>query len=208
MSKIQTNTIQHTANGAAVFTLPTSDGSANQVLKTNGSGTLSFVAHPDLSTAGITQADLFRLTTTINTPYNSVDVITTNWERPDEADDMFDKIGSGMSQSSGVFTFPATGIYLVSFLGRWYANGNTSGENHLFIDGTVDNSNYNDLTSSAQNVPNTHTSTVYTQTLVDITDTSNRKVRLKYYAGAGNQRLIGATNKNETFAIFIRLGDT
>ena len=159
-------------------------------------------------TAGITQADLFRLTTTINTPYNSVDVITANWERPDEADDMFDKIGSGMSQSSGVFTFPATGIYLVSFLGRWYANGNTSGENHLFIDGTVDNSNYNDLTSSAQNVPNSHTSTVYTQTLVDITDTSNRKIRLKYYAGAGNQRLIGATNKNETFAIFIRLGDT
>ena len=43
MSKIQTNTIQHTANGAAVFTLPTSDGSANQLLKTDGSGTLSFV---------------------------------------------------------------------------------------------------------------------------------------------------------------------
>ena len=43
MSKIQANQIQHTQNGAAVFTLPTSDGSANQLLKTNGSGTLSFV---------------------------------------------------------------------------------------------------------------------------------------------------------------------
>ena len=43
MSKIQANQIQHTANGAAVFTLPTSDGSANQLLKTDGSGTLSFV---------------------------------------------------------------------------------------------------------------------------------------------------------------------
>ena len=43
MSKIQTNQIQHTQNGAAVFTLPTSDGSANQLLKTDGSGTLSFV---------------------------------------------------------------------------------------------------------------------------------------------------------------------
>ena len=42
MSKIQTNTIQHTANGAAVFTLPTSDGSAGQVLTTNGSGVLSW----------------------------------------------------------------------------------------------------------------------------------------------------------------------
>ena len=44
MSKIQTNTIQHTANGAAVFTLPTTDGTNGQVLKTNGSGTLSFGA--------------------------------------------------------------------------------------------------------------------------------------------------------------------
>ncbi len=42
MSKIQTNQIQHTANGAAVFTLPSSDGSAGQVLTTNGSGVLSW----------------------------------------------------------------------------------------------------------------------------------------------------------------------
>ena len=42
MSKIQTNKIQHTANGAAEFTLPQTDGSANQVLKTDGSGALSF----------------------------------------------------------------------------------------------------------------------------------------------------------------------
>lgn len=43
MSKIIANQIQHTATGAAAFTLPSSDGSANQLLKTNGSGVLSFV---------------------------------------------------------------------------------------------------------------------------------------------------------------------
>ncbi len=42
MSKIQTNQIQHTQNGAAVFTLPSSDGTNGQFLKTNASGTLSF----------------------------------------------------------------------------------------------------------------------------------------------------------------------
>ena len=47
MSKLQTNTIQHTATGAAVFTLPTSDGSADQVIKTNGSGALSFATATD-----------------------------------------------------------------------------------------------------------------------------------------------------------------
>ena len=44
MSKIQTTQLQHTANGAAVFTLPTADGTSGQVIKTNGSGTLSFGA--------------------------------------------------------------------------------------------------------------------------------------------------------------------
>ena len=41
---VKTNQVSHTANGASVFTLPQTDGSANQVLKTNGSGTLSFGA--------------------------------------------------------------------------------------------------------------------------------------------------------------------
>ena len=42
MSTIKTNQLAHTANGASVFTLPQTDGSNGQALKTNGSGTLSF----------------------------------------------------------------------------------------------------------------------------------------------------------------------
>ena len=44
MSTIKTSQLAHTANGASVFTLPTTDGSNGQTLKTNGSGTLSFGA--------------------------------------------------------------------------------------------------------------------------------------------------------------------
>ena len=79
MSKLQTNTIQHTANGAAVFTLPTSDGSAGQVLTTNGSGVLSWtddqkgkilqvvqtVKTDTTSISSATYADLSGLTATI-----------------------------------------------------------------------------------------------------------------------------------------------
>ena len=43
MSKIKTNQLQHTANGAAVYTLPQTDGSAGQILRTDGSGNLSWV---------------------------------------------------------------------------------------------------------------------------------------------------------------------
>ena len=43
MSTIKTNQLAHTANGASVFTLPQTDGNAGQVLKTDGSGNLSWV---------------------------------------------------------------------------------------------------------------------------------------------------------------------
>ena len=162
----------------------------------------------NLPGGGITQADIFRLHTTINTPYNSVDVITSNWERPDESDDVFDKIGTGMSESSGIFTFPATGIYFVSFIARWYGNGSSSDANHIYMDATVNNSSYVTVAQSAAKCESSGQVTVIAQTMVDITDVSNRKMRFKYYAGGSNQQVLGNSTKNETFVTFIRLGDT
>ena len=43
MSTLKTNQLAHTANGASVYTLPQTDGSAGQVLRTDGSGNLSWV---------------------------------------------------------------------------------------------------------------------------------------------------------------------
>ena len=43
MSTIKTNQLAHTANGASVYTLPQTDGSAGQVLRTDGNGNLSWV---------------------------------------------------------------------------------------------------------------------------------------------------------------------
>lgn len=42
MSTIKTNQLAHTANGASVYTLPQTDGSAGQVLRTDGNGNLSW----------------------------------------------------------------------------------------------------------------------------------------------------------------------
>jgi len=44
MSTLKTNQLAHTANGASVYTLPQTDGSAGQVLTTNGSGVLSWAS--------------------------------------------------------------------------------------------------------------------------------------------------------------------
>ena len=63
MSKIIANQIQHTANGAAAFTLPSSDGTSGQFLKTNASGTLSFGSG----------GKILQVVETLNTNYASAD---------------------------------------------------------------------------------------------------------------------------------------
>ena len=83
--------------------LPQSDGSADTFLKTDGSGNLSFAA-----VGGITMADQWRITSDFNV--TSFAYVTSNWERND--DDGYGKIGTGMSESSGEFSFPSTGVYL------------------------------------------------------------------------------------------------
>lgn len=42
MSKIKTNQLEHNSVGADTYTIPATDGSDGQLLKTNGSGTLSW----------------------------------------------------------------------------------------------------------------------------------------------------------------------
>ena len=58
---------------------------------------------------GITEADQWRMTSN----QTSTGVIT-NLERVDTTGGGY--IGTGMSQSSGTFTFPSTGIYLINFV--------------------------------------------------------------------------------------------
>ena len=86
--------------------IPSQSGQSGKFLTTNGSA-LSF----DTVSAGITMADQWRVSSNFNS--NSSDFfINANWERNDSH---FAQIGTGMSYSSGVFTFPQTGIYLIMF---------------------------------------------------------------------------------------------
>ena len=73
-----------------------------------------------------------------------------NWERPDTHSGGY--VG-GMSESSGTFSFPATGIYLVSFTAYMYIHNVTTKSQRCsaFIQQTTDNSNYTQAASSATN---------------------------------------------------------
>jgi len=159
---------------------------------------------------GITMVDQFRLNDDVSIATSEA-FITTNLERSDSR-------GAGsfgsiqMSESSGVFTFPSTGFYLINYNVNFYASS-SDGNLLSAIYFTSDNSNYS-KTALMQQSFNANQSISFgsgaTQVLLDITDTSNQKV--KFSAGNGPSgtaaKIRGETNQNETSMMFIRIGDT
>jgi len=153
---------------------------------------------------GITEFDQYRLSATLtgtNTP------ISSNIERVDTPSTPL--IGTGMSVSSGIFTFPSTGHYLITLEPMMYVNGNTSGNMYTRIQVTTDNSTY---TTRAEIFVGIHfdnqganpSKTIF----LDVTDTSNIKVRFtSAYDNSGDQ-LQGHTDYNKTTFTFMRIGDT
>ena len=91
----------------------------------------------------LTEVDTWRVTTNFA---GDAAPITANWERDDTDGNGY--IGSGMSQSSGVFTFPSTGFYRVTFYHQF--SGMVSGSNSNYVQQeiqyTANNSSYDDAT--------------------------------------------------------------
>ena len=151
---------------------------------------------------GIKQADQWRLSSNFDA---TGAYITSNWERNDTD---FAYVGDGITESSGVFTFPETGIYLI--MGQFRAHGLGSSASYVGCDihCTTNNSDYTNRADSydSQGFTNGYT-TGSTQCFFDVTDTSTHKVKM-YVSAASSHRFSGNSNKNNTSLTFIRLGDT
>ena len=155
---------------------------------------------------GLSEADQWRLTTSFNTINGRTD-IASNLERIDTNGQGY--LGTGMTQSSGIFTFPSTGIYYITF-GMAY-QGSTQAYTGSHIRGTIDNSTYNDLVSGYDYIQSgsvTLGGVIYLSTLFDCTNTSTHKVRFQVESNGTSPSIEASTSKNATYMTFIKLGDT
>jgi len=194
------------AAGTPTITLPTasidfsSAGTDGQFLKTNGSGTLSFATVTD--TVGLAEADQWRITSDAT---GGADPVTSNWERNDSS---FDKIGTGMSESSGTFTFPSTGIWFVDARCGGRIDGNVS-LIYCGIKFTTNNSSYSPIAvgyGSIYRNSGTYYGGANASGIFDITDTANRKVRFNF---SGSSFIVeGNSGVQISGATFLKLGDT
>ena len=159
-------------------------------------------------TQGITVADNWRLTTPYEVGTTSKAYITANLEQVDTAGQ--GTLGSAMTQSSGVFTFPSTGIWYVAMLLYTYDGADY---NYVYseIDVTTNNSSYTEVAQSVANgvtgASQRETSSVVS-TLIDVTNTTNVKVKFGLSASTTGVNVWGDTARNGTNMMFIRLGDT
>ncbi len=158
-------------------------------------------------TAGITMADMWRITSdvSVNSEYN---YLTSNWERADTGG--FGQLGTGMTQSGGVFTFPSTGIYKINFA-IYARDSGSSAANGVHIHTTVDGgSNYVFCSNAYFNIADISGNTYgsgFTEFIFDVTDVSTHKARFVVYSEASIV-VEGSSNANNTYATFTRLGDT
>ena len=73
------------------------------------------------SAKGITVSDSWIMTTAYTS--NSAAVMDSNWVRQVDNMSTTGVVGSAMTQSSGVFTFPTTGIWLICLQVYFFTNG-------------------------------------------------------------------------------------
>ena len=154
--------------------------------------------------AGITEADQFRLTANQSAGTNAV--VTSNLERVDT--DGFLKLGTGLTNSSGVFSFPSTGYYLIMCT-AFITAGSSHNDAHLNIQTTTDNSNYDNAVkiSAADGSGGSTNYSVHGQFIFDVTNVSTHKFRLQTQS-MSSSFLNGDTAKNETHFTTIKLADT
>ena len=154
----------------------------------------------------LTEFDSWRKTSAMSAT-SSGDFLTNNLERCDTAS--FEKIGTGMSESSGVFTFPSTGKWLIRFQASYYSN---SQGDRLWgkaeIHTTTDDSSYTQASQSIVNCSqNNDSCSSPTSFLFDVTDVSTHKVKLRVRAN-NTWYVSGSTDVNDTHAEFMKVGDT
>ena len=160
----------------------------------------------NLPASGITEADWWRITTEFN---GSATPIASNWERCDSAG--FGKIGTGVSQSSGVFSFPSTGVWqMLGQQGMYYSGSIRYAR--LDLETTVDNTS-NWVTSGSRysfinNVSNNTYSGMNCNIIFNCSNISTHKFRMSIVKENESVTTTATSASTQTGCMFIRLGDS
>ena len=200
MSEILVNTIKK-ADGTGSLTVPAETGT----VLTSGTALTSF---PSDFANGITHSSQYRLDASV--AISSSGDVLTNWVLGHNFS--YGSLGTAVSHSSGTFTFPANGIWLVINVSGQYSNNGAITYMGTRMRLSTDNGSSffivtSDVSSSSANSYYINEAT--TLTTFDVTDYTQTQLRLEGVTNdTTNARWLGSNNEVRTTVTFIRLGDT
>ena len=156
--------------------------------------------------SGIQVADHWIITSGYNT--NGTNTMSSNWARMSSTITGHGDIGSAMTQSSGVFTFSSTGIWLVAVHQYFVTSG---GRTYVGILHQLSTDSGSNFTTKLSGYGNGYQNNAYIMhqsfNVYDITNTSTHKIRFRTEV-SDTVFLSGSNTNKQTGAMFIRLGDT
>ena len=157
------------------------------------------------TTIGIKVAGQFRFNTDFaNSANGQTEDITANWE---ENDTNYSRVGSAITQSSGIFTFPSIGIYLITARVSFNPTSASSGVT-LSILGTANNSSFAELAKSTSGASaNARPEVMTCNAMFDVTNVTTHKIKFATNGGDYITYLASSASNHNDFT-FIRLGDT
>ena len=167
-------------------------------------GTLKRIDYSHIKGGGITEADQFRLSA--DAAGSNLTPISSNLERVHTAPQ--GTLGTGMSVSSGIFSFPSTGIWIVTM--DTEISISSGGDSvRITLKGTSDNFSSEEIIANQLiGMSDSRNFNGHIESLVDVTNVSNVKVKFEATSVDSNTTIQGDTNENITYFTFIRLGDT
>ena len=167
-------------------------------------GGTGVILHNGVEIASDKMVDHWRLNADVTPTVNSSFYATTSWERVDS--DGFGQLGTGMTESSGEFTFPKTGIYHIHATGVFNGNAHVC---NVYIATTTDGSSYSDAAVGLDRIVTDGTSTTAScDHIFDVTNTSTHKLKYKVYVSGSSLTVNGSSSRTERGLTFTRIGNT
>ena len=153
---------------------------------------------------GLVMVDQWRKNASVTGNQNPI----TGWER---VDNHFSLQGSaGMSESSGVWTFPQTGLYLVTYTGHGYLNGTTSYIGLYFSVSTDSGSSYESpaIGHAYFGAQGSGYCGGSNQVVLNVTNSSTFRFKIAFTSSNNSGVILqGHSSRTLTNITFIRLGD-
>ena len=191
-------------DGAGNYTVLTNGGSLGSdktITIPNTTGTMALTS--DI-TSGLAEADQWHITSNVS----SSGTLTANWARPSGT--LLSYKGTGMTQSSGIFSFPSTGYWLIMV--QAYLSSPASGAGSAQVSTVSTNDDFSSEDEIGVNriyqSSNNNYTTTFSQSIIDVTNVSNDKVKF-HLSVSGDGTIEGSTNPvNSSRFGFYKLGET